>query len=224
VTKLASAVCVLEAVERGLLSLDDAAGPPGSTIRHLLAHASGLPFEGAAPIAAPGRRRIYSNGGFELLGAAVAAAAGTSFADVFASTWGFPLAGSPASGVQAPLESLVVLARELLAPERISAQLLREAGAVQFAGLAGILPGYGRYDPNDFGLGFELRNGKQPHWTGTRNSPATFGHFGRSGCFLWVDPSAGVALACLTDAEFGDWSKRAWPALSDAVLTASTPV
>ena len=28
---------------------------------------------------------------------------------------------------------------------------------------------------------------------------ATFGHFGRSGTFLWVDPEAGIALACLTD-------------------------
>ena len=223
VTKLASAVCALEAVERGLLSLEDAAGPPGSTIRHLLAHASGLPFEGGAPIAPPGRRRIYSNGGFELLGAAVAEAAGVGFADAFASTWGFPLSGSAASGVEAPLASLLAVARELLAPARISAELLEEAARVQFPGLAGILPGFGRFDPNDFGLGFELRDGKDPHWTGSRNSPATFGHFGRSGCFLWVDPVAGVALACLTDAEFGDWSKAAWPALSDAVLAASSP-
>ena len=53
---------------------------------------------------------------------------------------------------------------------------------------------------------------------GTRNSPRTFGHFGGAGTLVWLDPDAGVALACLTDLEFGDWALEAWPALSDAVL------
>jgi CubicO group peptidase (beta-lactamase class C family) len=81
-----------------------------------------------------------------------------------------------------------------------------------------VLPGFGRQEPNDWGLGFELRDSKSPHWTGSRNSSATFGHFGRSGTFLWVDPAAGVALACLTDLPFGDWASDAWPRLADAVL------
>src|ERR1700691_2514241 len=101
VSKLATAVCVLAAVEERLLGLDDPAGPSRSSVRHLLAPASGLPFEGKAPIAAPGQRRIYSNGGFELLGALLAAAAGMPFAAYFEAVWGFPLAGSPASGVEA---------------------------------------------------------------------------------------------------------------------------
>ena len=42
VTKLLVALAALDAVQRGLLSLDEPAGPPGSTIRHLLSHASGL--------------------------------------------------------------------------------------------------------------------------------------------------------------------------------------
>jgi CubicO group peptidase (beta-lactamase class C family) len=81
-----------------------------------------------------------------------------------------------------------------------------------------VLPGFGRMTPNDWGLGPELRDGKHPHWTGTHNSPATFGHFGRSGCFLWIDPEAELALLCLTDLDFGDWAKDAWPRLADAVL------
>ncbi|HJW70515.1 MAG TPA: serine hydrolase, partial [Candidatus Binatia bacterium] len=51
-----------------------------------------------------------------------------------------------------------------------------------------------------------------------RNSERTFGHFGGSGTFLWVDPEADLALVCLTDLDFGPWSLEAWPALSDAVL------
>ena len=46
VTKLATAWTVLIAADRGVLDLDEPAGPPGATVRHLLAHASGLPFEG----------------------------------------------------------------------------------------------------------------------------------------------------------------------------------
>jgi CubicO group peptidase (beta-lactamase class C family) len=90
---------------------------------------------------------------------------------------------------------------------------------VQFPGLVGVLPDIGRMDPNDWGLGVELRDAKHPHWTGERNSPRTFGHFGGSGTFLWVDPEADTALACLTDLDFGPWALEAWPRLSDAVLS-----
>src|SRR5436189_7271 len=110
-------------------------------------------------------------------------------------------------------------AARLHGPARIAGGTLAEAATVQFPGLDGVLPGFGRQTPNDWGLGLELRDGKAPHWTGTRNSPRTFGHFGRSGTFLWVDPDAGVALACLTDLAFGDWARDAWPRLSDAVLS-----
>jgi len=89
---------------------------------------------------------------------------------------------------------------------------------VQFPGLVGVLPGFGRQEPNDWGLGFELRDAKAPHWTGSRNSLRTFGHFGRAGTFLWLDPDADVALACLTDLAFGDWAAEAWPRLADSVL------
>jgi CubicO group peptidase (beta-lactamase class C family) len=218
VTKLATAVAVLVALEEGIVDLDEPAGPLGSTIRHLLAHASGLPLDDEAPVARPGTRRIYSNTGFELLAARVAKRAELPFADYFQQVWGFPLAGSPADGVEEPLQSLLVVAHELLEPTRIARETLAEATTVQFPGLAGILPGFGRMEPNDWGLGFELRDAKQPHWTGARNSPRTFGHFGRSGTFLWVDPEPGLALACLSDLDFGDWAKEAWPRLSDAVL------
>jgi CubicO group peptidase (beta-lactamase class C family) len=129
------------------------------------------------------------------------------------------LRGSPAAGLYGSLDDLLLLAGELQAPRLVAEETLAEATTVQFPGLAGVLPDYGRWDPNDWGLGFELRDAKSPHWTGTRNSPRTFGHFGGSGTFLWVDPEAELALGCLTDLEFGEWAKEAWPRLSDAVLT-----
>jgi CubicO group peptidase (beta-lactamase class C family) len=218
VTKLATAVAVLVACEEQIVDLDEEAGPPGSTLRHLLAHASGLAPDEASPIAEPGRRRIYSNSGFELAAALVAERAEMPFAAYFEQVWGFPLAGSPAVGAEGTLDDLLTVARELLRPSRLSPQLLAEAASVQFPGLDGVLPGFGRMEPNDWGLGFELRDAKSPHWTGSLNSPRTFGHFGRSGTFLWVDPERELALACLTDLAFGDWAKDAWPRLADAVL------
>jgi CubicO group peptidase (beta-lactamase class C family) len=140
------------------------------------------------------------------------------FSEYFEHVWGFALAGSPASGVEATLRELMVVARELVNPTRLSRDLWAEAASIQFPFLDGILPGFGRMEPNDWGLGFELRDAKSPHWTGSLNSQLTFGHFGRSGTFLWVDPAIDLALACLTDLPFGDWAKEAWPRLADAVL------
>jgi len=226
VTKLASAVAMLVAAEEGLVDLDEAAGPPGSTFRHLLAHASGLPFDPGPPIAAPGTRRIYSNHGFDTAAALVSTRAAMPFADYFHGVWqgtGIRLDGPASSGANGTLADLLELARELQEPRRLAPETVAEATDVQFPGLVGVLPGFGRQEPNDWGLGFELRDAKSPHWTGDLNSPATFGHFGRSGTFLWVDPVAGIALACLTDRGFGDWALAAWPRLADAVLAGSSP-
>ena len=224
VTKLATALATLVAAEEGVVDLDQPAGPPGSTVRHLLAHASGLPFEAGAPIARPGQRRIYSNTGFEVLAETVARAAEMPFERYLAEAVLLPLGldaelrGSPAAGLEGNLDDLLRLGAELQGPSLVAPETLAEATAVQFPGLAGVLPDLGRMDPNDWGLGFELKDAKSPHWTGSRNSPRTFGHFGGSGAFLWVDPDAGLALACLTDLEFGPWALEVWPRLSDAVL------
>ncbi|MDQ2983899.1 MAG: beta-lactamase family protein [Actinomycetota bacterium] len=226
VTKLATALAALVAAEEGAVDLDAPAGPPGSTLRHLLAHASGLALDDGPPIARPGERRIYSNAGFELVAETVAAGAEMSFTEYLDGAVLRPLGlaaglrGSPASELHGSLDDLLVLGRELLAPTIVAEETLAEATEVAFPGLVGVLPGFGRQDPNDWGLGFELRDAKSPHWTGARNSPRTFGHFGQSGTFLWVDPEAGLALACLTDLDFADWAKEAWPRLSDAVLDA----
>jgi CubicO group peptidase (beta-lactamase class C family) len=224
VTKLVTALAALVAAEEGVIDLDEAAGPDGSTMRHLLAHASGLPFEPGAPTGRPGQRRIYSNVGFETLAEHIASRADMPFGDYLVAGVLQPLGmraelrGSPAADLHGSLDDLMILARELQRPTLVAAETLAEATTVQFPGLAGVLPDFGRFDPNDWGLGFELRDEKSPHWTGTRNSPSTFGHFGGSGTFLWVDPDAGVALGVLTNLDFGGWSKEAWPRLSDAVL------
>lgn len=225
VTKLLTALTVLTLVEDGTIDLDEEVGP--ATVRHLLAHASGLPLEGREPVSQPERRRIYSSGGYEILGELVAERFGSPFEDALGARVlapldmsGTRLEGSPAAGAAGPLRDLLALGRELLHPTVISGEMHKEATGVVFPGLGGILPGFGRQEHNDWGLGFEIRDHKEPHWTGSRNSPATFGHFGQSGSFLWIDPVASVACGSLADRPFGDWAVAAWPELSDAVLAA----
>src|SRR5690606_26976498 len=45
VTKLLVSRAVLVAVEEEAIALDEPAGPPGATVAHLLAHASGIAFD-----------------------------------------------------------------------------------------------------------------------------------------------------------------------------------
>lgn len=225
VTKLLVAHAMLIALEEGSVFLVDEAGPPGATVRHLLSHASGLPFEGSHPIAAPGTRRIYSNEAFEVLGELLASRTEMPVAQYLVEAALGPLGmgvtelrGSPAKDAWSSIDDLVRFTVELIRPRLVTVETLRVATTVSFPGLAGVLPGIGKMDPNDWGLGFELRSQKSPHWTGARNSSRTFGHFGGSGTFLWVDPTVTLGLVCLTDREFGPWALEAWPALSDAVL------
>ena len=227
VTKLLTAYAVLIAVEEGALEWDTPAGPRDSTVRHLIAHTSGLAFDSDRTQGAPGTKRIYSNSGFELLALTVADAAGMDFQEYLHEAVCRPLGmtdtalpGSPAAGGVSTADDLARFAAELQSPSLVDPATLAAATEVAFPGLDGLLPGYGRQRPNDWGLGFEIRDGKSPHWTGTTSSPRTFGHFGQSGTFLWVDPEAGLAAVALADRDFGDWSKQAWTPWTDAVLAA----
>lgn len=230
VTKLFVAFGALIAYEEHTLRLNDPAGPPGSSVAHLLAHASGLAADlPARSIAMPATHRIYSNAGFEVLADLIADASGIAVGEYLDAGLFEPLGmldaeleGSPASGAVATIEDCAAFARELLAPALISRSTLSFATQIAFPGLVGVLPGFGRQDPCDWGLGFEIRDAKSPHWTGAKNSAATFGHFGQSGTFFWVDPEIRAALVVLTDRDFGDWAREAWPRLSDAVVAEIT--
>jgi CubicO group peptidase (beta-lactamase class C family) len=229
VTKLLLALATLVAVEEGTIDLDEPAGPPDATVRHLLAHTSGLGFDGGI-VARPGTRRVYSNAGFDALAEHLGVRAEMDAADYVEAAVLHPLAMAAtgvrhvplSSGATSSVADLARLARELLSPTLIAPSTLAEATDVAFPGLDGVLPGFGTLRPNDWGLGFERRSHKDPHWTGATNSPATFGHFGSAGTFLWVDPAIERSLVVLTDRPFGSWAAAAWPCLSDAIVSGST--
>ena len=259
VTKPIVAWSALVAVKRGLLDLDAPAGAgtahsaagagtahnavgagtasgstramlPGATVRHLLAHASGIAFDSDAVLAAPGTRRIYSNRGIEILGERLQEATATPLERWVETTVLEPLGmssvlvpGSPAHSGEGTARDLAVFAGELAAPRLIGASLAAEATSVVFPGLDGVLPGYGRQAPNDFGLGVEVRGHKHPHWTGRAGSPTTFGHFGQSGSFIWVDPEARRQAVFLGERRFAAVHKDAWPDLCDQILALEAP-
>ena len=228
VTKPIVAWSALVAVDRGLLDLDAPAGAPapdGATIGHLLSHSSGIAADSDERLASPGTRRIYSNRGIEILGQWLQEATGTPLETWVETTVLEPLGmasvlipGSPAHSGEGSARDLSLFARELASPRLVSPALAERACAPVLPELDGVLPGYGRQVPNPFGLGVEVRGAKSPHWTGTGNSPQTFGHFGQAGSFIWVDPVAGRQAVFLGAEPFGAVHRRAWPALGDQIL------
>ncbi len=227
VSKVIAAVTTHVAVEEGSVGLDDAAGPDGSTVRHLLAHASGLAPDGEYHVLGPpGRKRIYSNLGFEVLARHLEACTDMSY-EAYArlalvDTLGLhhtDVSGSPAHAHRSSVGDLCTLLRSVVGGELLAPSTVATMTTPAFPELAGVLPGYGGQDPNPWGLGVEIRGDKDPHWTSADNSPRTWGHFGRAGTFVWFDPDVDLGLVVLTDRDFGPWAIDAWPTLSSAVLS-----
>ena len=230
VTKLFSCFAVLVAVEEGSVDLDEAAGPAGSTVRHLMAHASGLAFDEHRVLAEPGERRIYSNVGIEVLATHVAERTGMTFAEYLHLGVLEPLGlghvdtdVAPSAGLYLSVRSMMRFGQELLAPTLIDRSTLAMATSPVFPELRGVLPGFGPMHPNPWGLGFEIKAGKDPHWTAPHHAPTTFGHFGGAGSFLWVDPERGLTGATAGDTPFGEWAARAWAPTNQRLLDRYSP-
>ena len=221
-----SALATLVAAEEGVVDLDEPAGPPGSTVRHLLAHASGLPFDGTTPIAPPGRRRIYSNEGFAVLGDAVAAGAEMPFADYVRAAVCEPLGialdpeGHPGAGMHAlPRRRARARRGSCSRPRSSLARPTPRWWRSSSRASTACCPTSVASAPLDWGLGVELKTTKQGHWSGSLTSPTTFGHFGGSGTFLWVDPDATARVRRPDDAaSSASGRRRPGRRLSDAVI------
>jgi CubicO group peptidase (beta-lactamase class C family) len=224
ITKLATAWAVLVAVEEGAVDLRDEAGPPGSTVAHLLAHTGGFAFDSTDVLAQPGTRRIYSNTGYEALADHVERSTGIRFGSYLAEAVLSPvgmtsteLRGSPAADLHSNVADLVRFVAELRSPTLLHPSTAETFRTVQFAGLPGVLPGFGQFPECDWGFGAEIKGTKVPHWSGDAAPPSTHGHFGASGSFLWIDPVNDAFCVVLSGRPFGEWAVSAWPAFSDRV-------
>lgn len=222
VTKLLSAVTVLIGYEEGSVSLDDPGFAEGATLADLLAHAAGISPDGTR-LDLPGKRRVYSNAGYELAAGHLEATTEMPFSEYMTEGLLAPagmaatsLDGSPAFAAMSSADDLARFITSL--PTLLAAETRQRMVTPHLPELIGVLPGYGRQTPNSWGLGPEIRADKQPHWTAGANSESTWGHFGQAGTFLWVDPIADLTAVVLTDNPFGEWALPLWPALSAALL------
>jgi CubicO group peptidase (beta-lactamase class C family) len=103
----------------------------------------------------------------------------------------------------------------LLAPETCALLHRNHGGA-----LPGGVGGFMEWDRCDWGLGFELRDGKAPHWTGAALSPEAFTHFGASGTLAFGDPATGACGVFLADrGTYAGWMLEpgGWPDLCAAI-------
>ncbi|SQG65080.1 Beta-lactamase transpeptidase-like protein [Corynebacterium renale] len=220
VTKLLSAYGVLLAVEEGAIELDQQAGhgaPDGATVRHLLAHASGVGFDSREAQKKVGERRIYSSAGYEILADLVAAETGFSFPDylyegVFAPLGmnSTQLRGSAGHGAVSTCRDLAAFVTEVMDPKLLHPDTVAEALTNQYGDVRGLVPGYGMKNPCQWGLGFEIHGAKKPHWLGENMPASTVGHFGMAGTYVWIVPESKIAMVALTDRDFGDWAKPLW--------------
>jgi CubicO group peptidase (beta-lactamase class C family) len=123
------------------------------------------------------------------------------------------------------VDDIVRFMQEVTRPVLLSAETAHDAVRPHFPALGGIVPGVGRFDTCPWGMGFEIRGDKSPHWTGEHNSAAAFGHFGGAGTMMWLDPAVSprhtLGLVTFTDRPFDEWASSAlqlWPAVSDAAI------
>lgn len=214
VSKLVTALAGAIEVQEGRAHFDEALGPEGSTLAHLLAHASGLGLEREDSVLTPGTKRVYSNYGIDLAAAYLAR-------DTDVDAWLeqrviAPLSlattrvrGRAAEGVAGSTQDLATFAREWVVPTLTTPSCRDVTATIFLPELAGIVPGFGRFSPCPWGLGVEIRGEKQ-HWMG--DWPASsFGHFGRSGALLLVNVDEGICLVATSTVEFGPWARDFWP-------------
>jgi CubicO group peptidase (beta-lactamase class C family) len=227
-TKLLTALAVLVAVEEGSVALEQVATDTGATVADLLSHTSGMAPDSSDQLTAPRTRRVYSTAGYDRLGEVVAEHSELAFSTYLTEAVLVPLAmsatelhGSPGADATSTVRDLITLASAWRDPTIIHETTLSLATGPVLPDLGGVLPGFGRFDRNLWGLGPEIRGEKVPHWTGSLNSTRTYGHFGRAGTMMWTDPVPGCTLIALTDEPFGPWAASHWPVLSDAALAGS---
>ena len=220
VTKLVVAYGVAMAVEEGAVDLDMPAGPEGSTLRHLLAHASGVKFDSREQQKPVGERRIYSSAGYEWVAEVVEKATEMPFPEYLREGVFAPLGmgstrleGSAGHGLVTTVSDLAAFTAEVDSPQLLHPDTVAEMRRVQFPGLRGIVPGYGSFKDCTWGLGFEIHGEKQ-QWMGALPSSAV-GHFGMSGTYLWL--AGDWAMVALTDRDFGDWAKPLWAEANTAI-------
>lgn len=221
VSKLAVALAFGVEQDWGLHDFTEGLGPRGATLANLLSHSAGLGLEEGDPTSPVGTRRVYSNVGVDL---AVAAVVGASSAAAWLDQRVFSalgmsstsLEGRPSSGVVGSTSDLATLAVAWLRPDAVSRPTRDRMIAPYIPDLAGVVPGFGRFDPCPWGLGPEVAGAKH-HWMGAWE-PESFGHFGQSGSLALMNAREGIGVVAVAGEAFGPWAVALWPTWTSALL------
>ncbi|MFN8015466.1 MAG: serine hydrolase domain-containing protein [Acidimicrobiia bacterium] len=231
VTKVLSTLVFAELVESGFISFDtlikDNYFTKGDVcLKDLLSHSSGIRPEYEEPIE-PLTKRIYTNESFELSEKYIFSSTkyleGYSISSIFEEGLKIHLnaaikfSGSSAYGAEGTFEDLLALLNEIRSPTYISETTFNFLTTTYADGLPGILPGFGQYENNSFGIGFEVKGNKANHWMGDFASQKSYGHFGQSGAFIFHDPINMVSIALVSNKDFGPWAKTEYPKLSSEI-------
>jgi CubicO group peptidase (beta-lactamase class C family) len=108
-----------------------------------------------------------------------------------------------------------------LGPEVLAAETRRELTINQGGSLPGGVGDFMEWEVCDWAVGFELRDAKVPHWTGSALSATSFTHFGAAGTLAFVDPDRGVEAVLLANrGTYSRWmlEPAAWPAICAALV------
>jgi CubicO group peptidase (beta-lactamase class C family) len=232
ITKLLTTYVVADAVVGGFVGFEDlVASPqlksPDVTLQDLLSHSSGIRPDELQSIDRH-KKRIYTNEAFDLAGEFLISKLGKDFKETTIGNLfedglnsflgaSFNFEGTCSASATGTLEDLILLMNEMRNPTYLDFQTHKFLTTPFLPELEGILPGWGNFKRNTFGVGFEIRGNKQPHWTGSVSSPETFGHFGQSGAFIFHDPIKNVSACCLTNQDFSGWAKEEFPKLSNLI-------
>ena len=105
---------------------------------------------------------------------------------------------------------------DLLDPATRAELLTNQGGA-----LPGGVGDFMEWPVCDWAVGFELRDGKRPHWTGSALSASSATHFGASGTLAFIDPVRDVQAVVLADrGTYSRWMLEpgGWPDLCAALV------
>lgn len=214
VSKMAVALAMGVENDWDLHKFTEGVGPRGATIANLLSHSSGLGPEPGDPVVPIATKRVYSNYGYDFV---VQAILGTNspqnwLADRVFSPLGMAttrLEDRPAAGVSGSTNDLLRLGVGWLRPDGIARETRNRMISPYLPDLDGIVPGFGRFTPNPWGIGPEIRGSKR-HWMGEW-PPESFGHFGQSGALILLNAQEHIGVVATSTVAFGPWAVALWP-------------
>ena len=227
VSKLLAMHVFADAIVSGFISLDDQIDHPNIdnsvTLADLLSHSSGIKPELESPIE-PCTKRIYSNIAFDIaeqhlikkLGPGFEGqSVGSLFNDGFKHDLNSSIefSGSCAFTANGTFDDLILFLNEIRNPKLIDPSIFSLLTSPHNDGLPGILPGWGHQENNTWGIGYEIKGNKDPHWMGSLASEKSYGHFGMAGTFIFHDPVNNISVALQSAKDFGPWAKHIWPPL-----------